>query len=60
MKRALLPIALFALLTYCLPLVSLLVPVRASGESADPPAASAAGGGGSASHRPQRRAAGGL
>lgn len=41
MKRALLPIALFALLTYCLPLVSLLVPVRASGESADPPAASA-------------------
>ena len=31
MKRALLPIALFALLTYCLPLVSLLVPVLADG-----------------------------
>ena len=45
MKRALLPIALFALLTYCLPLVSLLVPVLADdgvGQSA--PAAEEAGG----------------
>ena len=34
MKRALLPIALFALLTYCLPLVSLFVPALASGDEA--------------------------
>ena len=40
MKRALLPIALFALLTYCLPLVSLLVPALAAGEGAGPSAAS--------------------
>lgn len=40
MKRALLPIALFALLTYCLPLVCLLVPAAAAGlGQADPPAA---------------------
>lgn len=34
MKRALLPIALFALLAYCLPLVSLFVPALASGDEA--------------------------
>lgn len=34
MKRALLPIALFALLAYCLPLVSLFVPALASGGEA--------------------------
>ena len=43
MKRALLPIALFALLTYCLPLVSLLVPVLADGSfDQSAPAASGA------------------
>lgn len=46
MKRALLPIALFALLTYCLPLVSLLVPVLADGGAGQSaPAAEEAGGG---------------
>ena len=45
MKRALLPIALFALLTYCLPLVSLLVPVLADGGAGQSaPAAEDAGG----------------
>ena len=42
MKRALLPIALFALLAYCLPLVSLLVPALADaapGQSAPAPEA---------------------
>ena len=34
MKRALLPIALFALLTYCLPLASLLAPAGGGGQSA--------------------------
>ena len=44
MKRALLPIALFALLTYCLPLVSLLVPVLADGGQSAPAAEEAGGG----------------
>ena len=43
MKRALLPIALFALLTYCLPLVSLLVPVLADGGQSAPAAEEAGG-----------------
>ena len=43
MKRALLPIALFALLTYCLPLVSLLVPVLADGGQSAPAAEEAVG-----------------
>ena len=38
MKRALLPIALFALLTYCLPLASLLAPAPAGGAQSAPAA----------------------
>lgn len=38
MKRALLPIALFALLTYCLPLASLLAPASAGGAQSAPAA----------------------